>query len=502
MTQIAGGLGVLVAALGVGLVPSLVSPLAAVLVCCLGLLTLSIVALRRGLRARETTEPAPATHLPSPEAAPSGLRLARGLFFAGCLLVGQLSLRYVAGLTVSEAMFIAAVGVCAFAGVRGRPIASLPMPMIAAVAIFVVGGAISSLDAQSPPSSAFQLFHAIYVFLLWPWAGAMVLSNRRHVAIALTLWSVSAAIDGAAAVAQLSGVHVLGLASPGNRMTGFTMHPNDLGGVTAVALVPALMVATRRAAGRSGLIGTLAWVPVALTAIGLALSGSVSAMAAGAVAILVWLSWPAVRAPARLSIAAAVVAALVVVMAAGARVNSPIQRLAQVANATSQNGGSVQDRVAIAVQAWPRIVKDPFVGTGLDAADSGVTILSHGYTAGYQIHGLPLAVSYQAGVVGMLGLMALIVVLGSLGWTALRAGTTEDDALVGLALLGAFVAFVIFAMTQPMVFAPYEWIIGVFTLAWWNLVTEPETTASLAPIRPGGKRSRAQVGLSRVMRAS
>jgi O-antigen ligase len=189
-------------------------------------------------------------------------------------------------------------------------------------------------------------------------------------------------------------------------------------------------------------------------------------MAAAAVALLVWISSPSVRAPARVAVAAAIVCALAVVAVAGGRVASPVQRLTQVANPVAQTGGSVQDRLSIVQQAWPRISSDPLVGVGLDTPDSAVTIVSHGYTIPYQLHGLPLAAWYQAGIFGVTGLLGLLGVLAVIGWGGVAAAATDQDALIGFALLAAFIAWVIASMTQPMVFQQYGWISAVFVVAW------------------------------------
>lgn len=391
------------------------------------------------------------------------LRLARKLFYGGCLLVGFQSYRY-GGLTLSESLFIAALACCAVCILRGGELRGLPGPLIAAALVFAVGAGISSVDAQSPTSSAYQLVHGLYVLLLWPAVGALVLRTRRQVVTAVTLWGLSAALDGVGALGQLAGVHWLGLTAASGRMTGFTEHPNDLGGVCAMALVPALMVTTRPAAGR--LARGLGWPVVALIAAGLTLSGSVSSMAAAAVATLLWMSSPAVGAASRVAVAAAVIAVMGVAVIGGGRVSSPLQRLSQIGNAASANGGSLQDRLSIAAQAWPRIKQDPFVGTGLDTADSGLLIISHGGTGAYQIHGLPLAAWYQTGVIGMLGLLGVLAALVATAWRSMRSALDTDEFVIGLALLASVLTFIIFAMTQPMVFQQYGWISAVFAVAW------------------------------------
>src|SRR5207302_6267100 len=128
-----------------------------------------------------------------------------------------------------------------------------------------------------------------------PWVGAMVISTRPQLMTVLGLWAISAAVDGIGALSQV--VHAplpgTGALEGGGRYVGFTLHPNDLGGVAAVALVPALLFATSGDRSRSA--SWIRWVPVPLVAVALVLSGSVSGMAGAVLALLVWLSSLAIR---------------------------------------------------------------------------------------------------------------------------------------------------------------------------------------------------------------
>jgi len=479
--QLAGIVGaavVVAASVGAGLLPIVTSVIGVLGVCACGMLVLTVLGVRRTLPSRHSEERADHGHVrpgaalrlgeeQDSEVGSLSLRLARVLFYVGSVLVGQSAFRWAAGLTLSEAMFIASFALCVFSVLRGNPIVGIPTPVVAAVGIFVVGGSISSLDAQSPTGSGFQVVHAAYTLLLWPCVGVMVLRTRRQLMTTITLWSISAAIDGLDAIFQVIGVHVIGPARAGNRMTGLTENPNDLGGVTSIALVPALLTAARSVGDQRHLFRAVRWLPVALIATGLVLSGSVAGMAAGGVALLVWLSAPAVRAPARVAVIAALVCALAVVALSDGKVTSPLQRLAQVTSPASTGvNGSGQDRISVIQQAWPRIESDPFVGTGLDVYDTDVTIISHAYSVRYQIHGLPIAAWYETGIFGVAGLIGLLVALAMIGWRSARAAATDDDLLVAWALVAGFVAFVIEAMTQPMVFQQYGWITAVLLIAW------------------------------------
>jgi O-antigen ligase len=416
------------------------------------------------------------------------LRLSRGLFYLGCLTVVEASWRPVAGLTVSETLFLAAVGTSFVAVLRGRAIAPVPGSLIAGVAVFSAGGTISSLGAQSPASSGIEVLHGIYVMLLWGWSAAMVLRTRAQVLRAVTLWTASATISGIGALLQVTGLVDLTGPLEGNRATGFTEHPNDLGGASGIALVPALLMATRGGPSPPLAIA-LRWTVVGLIATGLVLSGSVAGMAAGLAACLFWLSSPTVRVGTRAGVIAALAAALAIAtLVGGSGVTSPAERIDQVTSpvGTETSAGSGSERVAIVQTAWPRIKEDPIVGTGLDSSDTVVSIISGGTTRPYQAHGAPLAAWYEAGILGLLGVLMVFGALAATGWRALKLAGTRDDALIGWGLLSALVAFVVHQMTTPFVFQQYGWLSGAMLVAFWALrYRERDAGAVETPVSSG-----------------
>jgi hypothetical protein len=468
-----GGL-VAASAVSVGVVAAAGPITVTIGLCAAGLLVLTLLAIRRGSRAALKTRVKLIDRGQGKQATglePVELRAARALFYVGMVTLAEPAFR--AGLTISEFAFIGAFVLCVLAVIRGSPVPSVPAPVIVAVGVFLFGAAISSLGAQSPPRSAVQVLHAAYVLLLWPWVGVMVIRTRRQLLTALGLWACSAAIDGIGALAQVAGIHLPGTsASEQGRYEAFTVHPNDLGGAAGLALVPALVFATCATRARSRV--WLRWLPLPLIAAALVLSGSISGMAAAVLGLLVWLSSPAIRSSSRVAVVIAALCAVGALSVAGARVTSPAQRLAQI---TSPGVGSAQDRISDAEAAWQRIKKDPIVGTGLDAPDTGVAIISHGVTTAYQVHGLPIAAWYEAGIFGLAGLLSVIGCFAVIGWRVVPRSRSSDDQLIAWGLLGVFAGFLVEVMTQPMVLQGYDWIIGVLLIAWASVVALERPTS-------------------------
>lgn len=453
-----------------------------------GFRSLVLVTLRKGFP--RVTEPAEAKlvdgeqeHIAPVEA--SEMRLARGLFYLGILTLGESAFRVPPGLTPSQIAFILALASAALAALRGARLPRLPGPMLIAVGLFAFGGAISSVGAISPAGSTKEVLHGVYVLLLWPLLGAMVIRTREQLVIALGLWAVSGAIDGIAALSQLTSVHLPGTVTAAGRYQGFTMQQNDLGGVAAVGLTPAMVFAAR------GTLPTALWrlFVVALVVAALVLSGSVAGMAGAIVATVIWLSSPAARSrfPSRVAatVAVAALSSFGVLALAGNRVLTPTQRVQQV---TRPGAGSANIRVIVAEAAWRRIKRDPIIGTGLDTLDTTVLIFYKHYPVLEQVHVLPIAAWYEAGIFGLIGILGLLGCITAIARRMLRQSRFADHQIISWALLGSLAAFLVEVMTGPMVFQVYAWVAPVMVVSWSAIVTVSEKRTS--PGNGTGKQQR------------
>jgi hypothetical protein len=472
----------------VGIVPVAVAigagttllPLGAVLgAASLGLLGVGLVAVWALLRSEGVARSARvhaagdegrlASHVVASE--PLAIQAARLLFFAGAATVSQSGWRLPGGLTVSEVLFIGAFGCSCLAVLLGRAVAILPASLVSGVAVFAIGGAMSSFAAVAPAQSAVEVVHAIYVMLLWSWTGLMVLRTRRQLIVTLLLWSFSSALNGVGALAQVAGLSNLAGPLEGHRATGFTDHPNDLGGAAAVALIPVLLLATSTALNRPG-VRLISWSFVALVAASLVLSGSVAAMGAAALAASLWLASPFIGGTARMAIIVGIAIALVAVSVFGSKVDSPATRIAQVVATPGVNpdAGSAHVRLTVISTVWPRIRSNPLVGTGLGDSNLAVPVITAGVNQLEQVHGAPLAAWYEAGLFGLIGIALVFGCLLMLGWRASTVGQDGSDRAVGWALLAAFSAFIVYALSAPLFFQQYGWLIGVLIVAWSTVV--------------------------------
>jgi O-antigen ligase len=235
------------------------------------------------------------------------------------------------------------------------------------VGLFSLGGVLSTFEAVEPLKSLAVIARLIILTFLWFWLGTLLMSRLGHVLTAMKLWVLTAALCGAAGVLQV----VAGDVIPGSTMfygraTGLTVHPNDLGGITSIAFVPALVLASLR--GTSFTRRTLSYVFVFLVAGGLVLSGSVGALFAAIVGTFVWFTFQRVSVPSVLVVSIVGLSVLGVIGVQAMRgAPTPLERLHTVtADSTTSGAGSLGDRISTYRVAIREIKKDPFVGVGLD----------------------------------------------------------------------------------------------------------------------------------------
>lgn len=334
------------------------------------------------------------------------------------------------------------------AGRRQVPVFMGPALFIGVV-LFGIGGFVSSFGAESPVESVLVIARVVYITLVWFGLGTVLITRPVHLRVAIACWVGSAALGGAGAIVQT----LLGDVIPGGdvhfgRVSGFAYDVNDLGGLCAVAALPAAMLVTqaRTAVTRVASIGALL-----LVVAGLLLSSSVSGALAVAGAGLVWLALASRRMRVLVPLAAAVL-----VLSSFAATNnryweSPLERLGTTSSNSGSADATVQTRVDSYEAAWETIQSSPLVGVGLtrEGADT---------PTGLAVHNLFLAAWYQAGLLGLLGVLLMAAFGLGTGWRAMLEARDREERATAQALFAAVLAFLLFAQAQPTLFQRYGWI--------------------------------------------
>jgi O-antigen ligase len=379
------------------------------------------------------------------------------MYLLGVLLVGELVIRPVFALTLSDVFFLLALAAVVVEGVARRlpPRLGLPWPFLLGAFLFNVGGLISSHYSNHSRDSLLELARLDYVLMVWLWLGPQILTTTSQLTLAIRLWTVSSAIAGVGAVIQL----VFGDVIPNThiafgRMTGFTQHVNDLGGLSAIALVPSLMFAAWPGARRRERVFGIAITVLILA--GLILSGSVTGFVAAGFAICVWLviTRPS---PRSLLIPGTLVAASFGVLALQAvhKGVSPVARLLEVIGGPGDQATG-QTRLQVDLAALEAIRGHPLVGVGLD----GASIIK---AAGDLVHNILIEAWLGAGLVGLLGLVLILAAVARAAFDTLReckGGLLQ----IARALIASLAAFVTVGMAAPVLLSRYAWLPAALTM--------------------------------------
>ena len=112
--------------------------------------------------------------------------------------------------------------------------------------------------------------------------------------------------------------------------------------------------------------------------------------------------------------------------------------------------------------AWEALGSGGWVGHGLIASFSDASDARY-------VHNVVLKAWYEAGWAGGVGMAC--VLFGGLAYAlvAARRALTEEMRLVAVGLFGGMIAFVLFAMSNPLVTQRYGWVPLALTIALLSL---------------------------------
>jgi O-antigen ligase len=196
---------------------------------------------------------------------------------------------------------------------------------------------------------------------------------------------------------------------------------------------------------------------------------SIGALIAAGAATVVWLAFQRISIHGLLALAALATCAVALVSLQSIR-GAPhsLERLesATTSSSSPEGGtqlGSVDQRIRTYRVATAMIREDPFVGVGLDLSSVARPFGVEGYE--YDVHNLVIGLWYKTGLVGLLGMLLALLAIVRSGWTAIWESITESERKVAVALGSSVVAFVVFAMTAPILFTRLGWISAALVLA-------------------------------------
>lgn len=351
----------------------------------------------------------------------------RLFFYLGILTIGQTVIRPALSFTVSDWLFFISLLLTISECLLKRNLEiRFPPIMIIGLYLFTIGGIISSAFTNKPILSSIALIKYLYLIAVWFWLCTILLETPEQIRTSIFLWISSAALSGLGALLQLFWDGIIPGTMPAwGRMTGFTEHVNDLGGLTSIALIPAIMLLTRFEKISLSLL--FSWINAILIFGGLVLSVSISGVSALLISLLVWLSLSqfTIKKFVILCISVASFLTVIAIHDSYEKV-SIISRLYDI----SEDGFSLstlQTRMDTYSAAWEAIKDNPFIGVGL-GPNVGVT------KTGYVVHNIFLLNWFESGLFGLLGMLLVIFTIATMAYKGIKDPYHRQKRALGIAL--------------------------------------------------------------------
>jgi len=378
----------------------------------------------------------------------------RYLYYFGCLTLCQLNIRPFTGITLSDIMYLASTISTLILILIGRrlKVPKFPKGVFWGSVIFLLGGCISSLFSSDQYASFVELAKYGYLFLIWFWLGLALLTKEAYVVNAIIFWAVSAAIAGAAAIAQLViGPDIIPNTEPmWGRMTGTAQHVNDLGGLEAIALYPCIALASQGARGYKWTLFVIILSSLMLAGLFLlAGMGSVIAVAAGG---LIYLYNTPLRPKIMLILLIAFLIGCYVITVQEVTQSgfSLVHRIVERLEGTSDHD-TLNTRMVTYREGWEGIKDSFIIGHGMTIEDS---ILKSEMLP----HNILLFKWYQAGLLGLIGTIIIILAAVKISMRVGRISGFVQIKQTRVALSASLISFIVFAAGAPISMNRYAWM--------------------------------------------
>lgn len=386
----------------------------------------------------------------------------RFFFYMGLLTIGQTIFRPALSFTLSDWFFLISFFLATSECLLRRNLEiRFPLFMIWGLLFFMVGGIISSAFANLPLMSLVALVKYLYLIAVWFWLGTVLLQTPAQVQTSIILWTSSAALSGLGALFQLFWYDIIPVANHAwGRMPGFTEHVNDLGGLTSISLIPAIMILTLPRKNIWLIVHS--WLCVFLIAAGLLLSVSMSGISALIVSILVWLvlnKFP-LKNMLILGISAGFFFTSIYIQSHYEGV-SFLTRLTDISD-DGLSSVTLRTRLETFSVAWEVIKDNPLMGVGL-GPDVSLT------RTGHAVHNLFMLNWYQSGLFGLIGILMILGAIAIEAYKGMRDPRQEQERTIGIALFSSYISFIVLGIAQPIFYNRFGWISAALLLSLYSV---------------------------------
>ena len=408
--------------------------------------------------------------------------LALGLALVGLGLLGFNRTR-VAGWTVSDLAFLVTAVVICLKLLSGRtadlapPVMRKTSPAIlVGTMVLVIAGTISSFQSFEPMTSVVMVLRIVWITLAWFWVLRAVSPNRRTLDRMLRGVRFTVVASCLGALAGYFGLVSLTPLNNENREAAFFNHPNELGGLLAVAMpfvVLGMLDGTASDTTRNA--RRVLFVVLVVTALGT--TGSLTAFAstiAGVFTVVAVRALTGAGEPGRRRaknplpyfFGAVLLAAGVVWLSTSEL--PVVERFSQLGEGgeVSNSVGSREDLNAYVLGNFDRSL---VVGVGLDTDTRFVTSEASVDRRASRIHNMYLKLLYEAGVPALIGLGLILVTAFRQVWRLIVHTRGTELYPLAVALLGSLVSANVFALFQPLFVQRYYWLPVALTGVLWAL---------------------------------
>jgi len=380
--------------------------------------------------------------------------------------------------TVSDLLFlIAAVTIC-LKLIAGAPRGLAPPAMretspliLLGTLVLVITGTVSSFQSFDPMTSIQMVVRIAWITLAWFWVLRAVTLNRRALTTVLRAFRLTIVVSCFAAIAGFVGLVSLTPANNENREAAFLNHPNELGGLLAMAL-PFALLGVLHGRGRNAESMLRRLVLLGLIGFSIATTGSMTAVLScvvGGVTVVLVSAASGARRPRRFKNPVSY-AVSGMVLACGllwlATSDLPVvNRFADFGKEGSEVSKSVGGRGDINDYIMSNFDEYLIVGVGLDA---NTTNLVEGDANASRVHNMYLKLVYEAGLPSLFGLCVLVGTAVRQGWRLIlyTRGDAELNPIT-VAMVASLAAISFFALFQPLFVQRYYWLpIALINVVW------------------------------------
>jgi O-antigen ligase len=373
--------------------------------------------------------------------------------------------------TLSDLVFLVAAGVICMKLLSGRTADLAPPAMrksspniLLGTLVLVVAGTLSSFQSFDPLTSVVMVVRIVWITLAWFWVLRSVAPNRRTLRQLLRGFRFTVVVSCVAGIVGYVGLVAITPPNPEDREAAFFNHPNELGGLIAVALPFIVLGVLQRSD-----VGSERWRRAGFTLLAvfaLGTSGSITAFAStvcGLFAVVAVKSLTGRGEPGRrprrnplpyLVGALALVAGVAWLSTTDLPVVERFTQLGQGGDVSS----SVDSRENLNAYVIGNFDNTLVIGVGLDANTAFVSSETGTGESASRVHNMYLKLLYETGVPGLLGLAVLVITAFRQSWLLVLNTRGTDLYPTAVALLGSLVTVNVFALFQPLFVQRYYWL--------------------------------------------